>query len=193
MIYRIHHDQSYLMHSVPLLKALEALGDEHGTFAISTKPKPYLKVWKPFEVDYSACTGSKAKVMPDISENGGRLCLSEKAFTVLEGLLSGDGEFLPVTSQAGQGCIFNPLKSAEELGAVKETSITFDQHGNLENFEFNEQALSATVVFKTALDNFTGIYCTQQVKDAIESEGLTGVRFYSDVSNPIGEPYGVIQ
>lgn len=194
MIYRIHHNEAYLMHSVPPVEAMTKLGEQHGTFAFNAEPKPYAEVWQPLHIDFSPCTGSKAKAIPDISENFGRLFLSQKAYATLKDLLSNCGEFLPVTYGDGeQGYIFNPLLTAEQLRAVDKKLTTHDKHGNLEHFGFIEDKLQDTAIFKTELDTFKGIFCSEEVKQACEEAGLTGTNFNPDVSNPIGEGYGTEQ
>ncbi len=194
MMYRIHHDENYLMHVIPPVESMNKLGAEHGTFAFNAEPKKYAEVWQPLHIDFQACTGSKAKEIPDISENFGRLFLSPKAFAALEALLTPCGEYLPVTyGKAEQGYIFNPLLTAEQLNAIDEKLTTHDQHGNLEHFGFQKEKLKNTAIFKTQLDTFKGIFCNEEVKQTCEAEHLTGVRFNPDVSNPIGEAYGTEQ
>lgn len=190
MIYRIHHNEAYLMHSVPPVEAMTKLGEQHGTFAFNAEPKPYLAVWQTLHIDFSPCTGSKAKAMPDISENFGRLFLSEKAYSALKELLSASGEFLPVTYEGGEGYLFNPLLTAEQCDAVDPKLTTHDQHGNLEHFGFMQEKLKDAPIFKTELDTFKGIFCAEEVKRVCEDAELTGVTFHPDVSNPIGEGYG---
>lgn len=194
MIYRIHHDENYLMHVIPPVESMKKLGAEHGTFAFNAEPKKYAEVWQPLHIEFAACTGKKTKTIPDISENFGRLFLSQKAYTTLKELLAESGEFLPVTfDKAGQGYIFNPLLTAEQLSAVDEKLTTHDQHGNLENFGFQKEKLKETAILKTQLDTFKGIFCNDAVKQACEAENLTGIRFHPDVANPIGEAYGTEQ
>lgn len=194
MMYRIHHDENYLMHVIPPVESMNKLGAEHGTFAFNAEPKKYAEVWQPLHIDFQACTGKKTKSIPDISENFGRLFLSRKAYTVLKELLSNCGEFLPITYESvEQGYIFNPLLTAEQLNALDEKFTTHDPHSNLEHFGFVEEKLKDTAIFKTQLDTFKGIFCNEEVKQAYEAAHLTGVRFNPDVSNPIGEAYGTEQ
>ena len=194
MIYRIHHDENYLMHSVPPVEAMTKLGEQHGTFAFNAEPKPYAQIWQSLHIDFGSCARSKSKGIPDISENFGRLFLSTRAHSSLKDLIAKCGEFLPVTyDKAGHGYIFNPLLTAEELGAVDKKLIAHDQHGNLEHFGFIEDKLKNASIFKTGLDTFKGIFCSEEVKQAFEAAELTGIRLSPDISNPIGEVYGTEQ
>ena len=194
MIYRIHHDENYLMHVIPPVESMNKLGAEHGTFAFNAEPKKYVEVWQPLHIEFKACTSKKTKYIPDISENFGRLFLSQKAHDILKELLADCGEFLPITyGRVEQGYIFNPLLSAENLNAIDEKLTTHDQHGNLENFGFQKEKLKGIAVFKTQLDTFKGIFCSEDIKQAYEAAHLTGINFHPDVANPIGEAYGTEQ
>lgn len=108
-------------------------------------------------------------------------------------LLETCGELLPVTYKNGTGYIFNPLITAEQLGATVDKLTSHDQHGNLAHFGFVEAKLKDTAIFKTRLDTWTGIFCSDKLKRAYENAGLMGITFHPDVSNPIGEPHGTIQ
>lgn len=191
MIYRIHHDENYMMHVIPPVEAMEKLGEKYGTFAFNSEPKAYVHVWKRLGVEFRACDGKKTKTLPDISENFGRLLLSQKAYSSLEPLLAPCGEFLPINyGEKQSGYIFNPLLTAEQFDAVDEKLTTHDQHGNLESFSFKEAQLADAAIFKTQLDAFKGIFCNEAIKQTCSAAGLTGVHFHSDVANPIGEAYG---
>lgn len=193
MIYRLHHDESYLMHVVPPVESINKLGEKYGTFAFNAEPKSYKDIWQPLHIKFLACEGSQATVIPDISENFGRLFLSEKAHRELKTLLKSCGECLPVTFDGGQGYLFNPLLTAEQLNAVDKKLTVYDAYNNLESFSFVENNLGETNIFKTELDTYKGIFCSKTMKDACVASGLTGVVFYEDVSNPIGGCYGLSQ
>lgn len=190
MIYRILHDESYLMHVIPPVESMIKLGEEHGTFAFNAEPKSYREVWKPLEIEFRPCDGSKSTEVPDVSENFGRLFLSERAFEVLGALLSNCGECLPVTCGRHKGYIFNPTLTAEQSDAVDERLLSRDVHGNLVNFGFKEANLVGAPVFKTELDLYKGVFCLEPVKVAFESGKLTGVVFSQDAGNPIGAAHG---
>ncbi|MFT7689203.1 MAG: hypothetical protein ACI9FB_004571 [Candidatus Azotimanducaceae bacterium] len=63
-IYRIHHDENYLMHVIPPVESMNKLGAEHRTFVFNAEPKKYAKVWQPLHIDFSPGTVSKAKAVP---------------------------------------------------------------------------------------------------------------------------------
>ena len=194
MIYRIHHNEAFLMHVIPPIESMNKLGDVYGTFAFNAEPKKYAAIWAPLHIEFLAYEGRKTSITPDISENFGRLFLSEKAYKVLKELLESSGELLPVTyGTNNKGYIFNPLITAEETNALDTRLTTYDEYDNLTNFGFIEDALKTTTIFKTKLDCFKGIFCLDAFKQAYETAGLTGITFHPDVANPIGEAYGSSQ
>ncbi|WP_439509742.1 hypothetical protein [Marinimicrobium koreense] len=193
MIYRILHDESYLMHVIPPVESMAKLGEEYGTFAFNAEPKSYRDVWKPLEIEFRPCEGSKATEVPDVSENFGRLFLSERAFLVLGDLLEQSGECLPVTFGGRKGYIFNPTSTAEQYDAIIQSATAYDEHGNLVHFGFVEARLAGVPMFKTELDLYKGVFCGEPVRDLCVSEGLTGITFSPDASNPLGRSHGQIQ
>lgn len=193
MIYRIHHNERYLMHVVPPVESMTKLGEQFGTFAFNAQPIPYADIWQPLHIEFAPCEGSKASEIPDISENFGRLYVSHKAHEYLKELLTPHGEFLPVTFKGGEGHLFNPLTTAESLHAINESLTSHDAYGNLNHYGFMEAALGHTPLFKTELDTYKGIFCSDAVKIIYEANQLTGISFHPDLANPIGENYGTSQ
>lgn len=193
MIYRILHDESYLMHIIPPVESMAKLGEEYGTFAFNSEPTTYRDVWKPLEIEFRSCEGSMATEVPDLSENFGRLFLSEKAFSALGELLQQSGECLPVTFSGRKGYIFNPTVTAEQHNAVIQSATAYDEHGNLVHFAFDEARLAGVSVVKTNLDLYKGVFCGEQLKELCLTERLTGVTFSPDVSNPLRTSFGSVQ
>jgi len=189
--FRINQDDAYLVFNIPSQEVLDKLGRAH-PFHIDRSPIPYADLWPTtFNINFLASMGSKTKEIPDISEAGGRLFFSEKAFKKLKDICSNYGEFLPVSFDTGIGYIFNPLITAEQLGGVDKNLIGFDSNANLEHFGFKDSAIRNTPIFRTELDNYHGIFCTSTVKNAIEDAKLKGVKFNVDLVNTISEPYGI--
>jgi len=175
MLYRIHNDDNYLMHEVPAAESMRKLGPQYGAFAFNAKPDAYSKVWKPLHITFHS--SAKGQHFPDASENYARLFLTEDANTLLLPLLSNCGESLPITHDQGAGFIFNTLCTAESLNAVNPQLTTHDEHGNLVHYGFNEDRLSDHALFKTELDNYTRLYCTEVFKQAVENANLKGIVF----------------
>lgn len=192
MIYRIIHNEQFLMHVIPPVESMQKLGEVHGTFAFDASPKAYLEYWQPLTIEFKQCSGSKAVDVPDLSENFGRLFLSERAHEVLKDLLLLSGELLPVIYKQGRGYIFNPLKTVEEFNAYDESKCVYDDNGNLTYLAIDESAVENYGCLKTQRDAYKAMYCSEEIKQACESAGLTGVVFHRDLANPIGESFGEI-
>lgn len=181
------------MHVVPPTESMNKLGTKYGTFAFNPDPVSYTKVWTPLEIEFSACEKKTKNIIPDISENYGRLFLSETAYREFEELLSSSGEFLPVTCKGQQGYLFNPLNTAEQHSAVDEKLLGYDEHGNLVHYGFFEDKLEGIHIFKAELNNCTQLYCSEVFKNAVEKTTFAGIIFNTDIANPSGEAYGVVQ
>jgi len=111
--------------------------------------------------------------------------LSEKAYSTLKETLTGHGEFLPVTFNAGKGYIFNPL---EDIAPIKNTIIAGERGSPLPAaYQFNEDNLPP--IFKTEIDN-SRIFITTELYRIIRLNGLNGLLFYKDYSNTYAEPEG---
>lgn len=95
------------------------------------------------------------------------------------------GEFLPIKSNesASYGYIFNPLKTAEEFNAINESAVTHTTWGEVDSLGFNEEKLSNAALFRTELDSFRGIYCTEVFKQIVEKENLEGLIFSVDLDD----------
>lgn len=190
MIYSILQNNQYLMHIVPPVESMRKLGEKYGTFAFNPEPISYQKVWTPLEIEFQACEKHTQNITPEISENYGRLYMSENAHAALGKLLNECGEFLRVTHNGQQGYLFNPLHTAEQHDAVNTNLLGYDEHGNLVHYGFYEDKLKDIHIFKSELDNCTRLYCSEAFKAAVENLPLNGIYFCSDLGNPSGEAYG---
>lgn len=144
---------------------------------MDARPTRYLANWQPLQVSFfdEFPSGSDIKQRPDIMVDFlGKLFLGEKAVTALADLLDPAGELLPVSYDSTAGCLFNPLVIAEELNAVDTANVKRDQWGALLAPAFIEDSLSSAILFRTALDSYRGVYCSDTFKRAIEKAGLKG-------------------
>ena len=192
-IFRIYgDDQHYLNFVVPGSEVIKKLGGKEYPFHIDRTPKPYAHVWtEALEVDFYYGKQGKGKTIPDIIDNNGRLFLSPKAYDALHEILKSSGEFLPVYHKDGKGYIFNPLLSAEAMDGINKSLTTHDQYGNLTNFGFLEDKVKHATLFKTELDSYLGIFCSEEFKKIIEENKLCGITFGLDLGNPIGGTHGL--
>lgn len=152
---------------------------------VSAKAKPYLATWKSVTVNFSDdCEGMTGTKIPDIMPFQGKLFLSQKAYDTLKALIEGDGEFLPVNYEQGQGYIFNPLSVAEKVDGLNATISHKNEYGDIDAMAFHEDRVKAFAIFKSEFDNYKSVICREDVKDAIENAGFGGVYFTLDLGNP---------
>lgn len=154
-------------------------------FDVNFDAKPYLQLWKSMNVRFvdegSELSGS---LVPDISEHNGRLFLSQKAYDALKDLLAQDGEFLPVRYEQGSAFLFNPLSLAESVNGLDKDLSIRNEWGDIENLAFHEERVKDFVIFRSAFDNYRSAFCSDILKNAIESARLKGVFFTPDLGNP---------
>src|SRR5690606_5434652 len=96
-------------------------------------------------------------------------------------LLKPAGELLPVINDSTAGCLFNPLVIAGELNAVDTANVKRDQWDALLAPAFIEDKLSSAILFRTALDSYRGVYCSDTFKRAVEKAGLKGIMCSEDL------------
>jgi len=184
-VHRILNDDSYYTFVIPTREVLDKLGREH-PFHIDRSPVPYSDVWKePLFLDFGGEEGeTKHEVVPDLAMRNGRLFFNEKAYALLGADLQKDGEFLPVNYEGGTGYIFNPLTIAEKFWAVDDRITTYNEYGEVQNLGLFEEKLPAgTMVFRCEATKYAGVFCTDQMKEAVEDAGLVGIFFHPDLAN----------
>lgn len=187
MIHRICNDGSYLLYSMSTSDVLKKLGGNN-PFHIKRAPVPYADVWKePLCLDFGPGEETTKDVVPDLSANNGRMFFNEKAYGILSDHLKQDGEFLPVTYLGGSGYIFNPLVVADEHDAIDETVTMYDEYGDLDSLGFLEGKLPAgTLAFRSKVDVYYEVFCTDRLKQLVEDAGLVGITFHPDLSDLAG-------
>lgn len=183
-IYRIHPDRmNYQLLTISSEEVISKLGKQH-PFHIDPTPKPYASIWKPLEVSfYDSTSGKKETKLPDITIDHGRLFLNEAGINALSKLIEKDGEILPVIFGEQRGVIFNALKSAEDFNALDTKLSTKNDWGDLQSLAFFEEKIDSAILFKCQLEGFTGLFCNDAFKLAVERAKLNGVTFSVDLGN----------
>lgn len=121
--------------------------------------------------------------IPDICVFQERLFLNAKAYSVLEGIIKLDGEFLPVNCEGSDAYIFTPLRVAETVGGLDLQLSKKNEWSDLENLAFHEDKIEGWSLFRCEYDLFMSLHCRQEIKDAIEQAGLKGVFFIAELGN----------
>lgn len=183
-IYRIHPDRmNYQLLTISSEEVISKLGKQH-PFHIDPTPKPYASVWKPLEISfYDSTSGNKKTKLPDISVDHGRLFLNEAGRNALSALIEADGEILPVSFGGQLGVIFNALKCAEDFNALDTKCSTKNDWGDLQSLAFIEEKIEPVILFKCQFEGFTGLFCNEAFKSAVERAKLNGVTFSDDLGN----------
>lgn len=191
-IQRLHQDERYLTYML-YSQDMQDFMDVHHATHDGGIPGRYGERWKTLNIKFVDMAENGASKIPDLSFDIDHLFLNKRAFKVLKPLLFDHGEFLPVNHDGNKGYFFNALKIAEDMDALLEELVGFDEHGNLEHFAFDESKINGTPFFKAEIDSYSGSFCTQKFIDMVTEEKLTGLQFYPDVSNVIGGAYPIMQ
>lgn len=183
-IYRIHPDRMhYQLMTISSEEIISKLGKQN-PFHIDPTPRPYTHIWKPLEISfYDSTTGKNKAKQPDITLDHGRLFLNNAGCDALSKLIETDGELLPVFFEGQSGAIFNTLKCAEDLNALDTKRSTKNDWGDLQSLVFVEENLNAAVLFRCRFDGFTGLFCNDAFKLAVEQANLKGITFSVDLGN----------
>lgn len=183
MIFRIHPNVKEYFHFLVSADEVESKLGEGCRFHLEKKPKHYNEIWKPLNLDFFNNYDSQPKLEPDISVWNGHLYLSSKAYDALAEKLAGSGEFLPVSSDEGSGYLVNVLNIADDFDAVDDKLTVRNEWNELVSLGFDEEKLEEIPLFRTKQDTYRGIYCSDRIKDAIESAQLSGVIFSPDLAD----------
>lgn len=116
--------------------------------------------------------------IPDVSvwAAGACLILSPKAYRILGELMMSSGEFLPVAVGNATYQIFNCLTIGEADESKSKFRYANDKKLGLEYLEFKKSA-SELLIFKSKVESCLTLFCSDQLKEAVESFELSGLIF----------------
>lgn len=138
---------------------------------------------QPFEAEfYPLDNGTKPTILPDLSlwQNTG-LVLSEKAVDTLGSSLRLLGELLPFQCE---GKSYSLFRCTQSVNADMEKSSKLTEDGldiEIRQLGFSASEVGTAAIFKTPYDSYRNLFCTLKFKQAIESKGLTGIYFDTDL------------
>lgn len=118
------------------------------------------------------------------------MVVSQKGYEDLATDLKAYGEFLPVTGEGNSYWVLHVTKfiSADAINSLLSTRIIDEAECiNVERLAFHEEAVSDLLIFRTAFTDYKNIYCTEKFKDLVETKGLKGLIFSTDLAG-INEP-----
>lgn len=144
--------------------------------------------WKALGGSFYQPDGYKLKSvnMPDIDIWSTMLVLYKKADKALEPEISSLGEYLPVTCEDIEYRLFHTMSviddSAIDFEKSEKTMVDGIFMGVEKLFFHEDKVPEDTLLFRTSFDNHTAVYCTEQFKNKVESSGLKGLFFETDLS-----------
>ncbi|XQW86704.1 hypothetical protein ACOYR1_08275 [Thalassotalea piscium] len=117
----------------------------------------------------------------DINIHSHFLVLKMKAYNVLHEQLKAFGEFLPLNVEGDKMMMFNLLTFANENQDLCEMSYLDGLENGLKTLSFEASDVTNKIIFKSKLQGGMNKYCTENFKYLVEKNGLTGVRFDTDL------------
>lgn len=122
---------------------------------------------------------------PDICLWGsGCLLLNLRAYYALGELLSGQGEFLPITVDLESMFVFNCLTWGKEDMGLTETQYVDGYEDGIATLAFEPDDIATKLVFKSKLAGAGLVFASHAFKELIEAHQLQGLRFDADLMNP---------
>lgn len=185
MIYRVKYDrQNYMVFDISADEIEYGLGD---IFLLYDSASSWSEFWKPLNGRFLDDSDSQQLVkVPDVSTWFiNELVLNDDAFSKLSVHLSKCGEFLPVAVEGIPYWILHVNKFIDMHAIDESKSERFLDAANcinLVSLTFNESEISDLLLFRTEYTGYKNLYCTEKFKSLIESSGLKGLLFSTDLA-----------
>ncbi|SBS30483.1 hypothetical protein MSP8886_01827 [Marinomonas spartinae] len=171
-----------------VMSLAEQLGSKKLTRQLRMQPatnESLSSIWKENVRGQFSDVLGKGSMIPDIScWRGTYLVLSPKGYHYLKEPLSSEGEFLPIQVEDTTFHVFNCLSFGleNEPLCVKKYLDGFED--GLETLHFDEDDIEPRFLFKSQLQGCSVLYATDSFKQLYDENGLTGLRFDSDLLTP---------
>lgn len=143
--------------------------------------------WPVLQTDFQDLEGEKNSPLPDVRPwFDSSLVLSPRAYRLLGDALKQCGELLPVQAEGDTYYIFNCLTVGED----DKDNCSFKQ---VEGIDFELERLTFKdsnakhFIFKSEMDSYRNLFCTDRFKNAVEEFGLTGISFDESLIDPVPE------
>lgn len=184
MIYKLRFDpHNYLNFYIDAVDIELILGD----FFLLDEPQ-WAEFWKPLNGTFSNDSDNQnLTAVPDITEWFGHNCLvlNQKAFDALNQQLAAHGELLPIQSEGKPYWLFHSTtKTGMDKIDESKSTRTIEETGfvDMQSLSFKEETLKNQLVFQTEFSNYRNMYCTEEFKTLVESNGLKGLYFSTDLA-----------
>lgn len=174
------------------LNTLDVLGDNDKNIDLdiildfNSKTTPLEPYWPKLATEFIAGESQNSPI-PDISYwLEASLVLSPRAYRLLGDSLKQCGELLPVEAEGETYYIFNCLTVGEDdkdnCSFKQVEGIDFE----LERLTFKDSNLDY-FIFKSEMDSYRNLFCSERFKQAVEKFGLTGISFDESLIDPVPE------
>lgn len=165
------------------------LGD---IFLLNDPTSTWSDFWKPLPGKFTDWSDKKNVLkIPDITVwFTNEIVLNKKGYEDLANSLNNYGEFLPITVEGKPYWVLHVTKFVTEdaINTLHSTRIIDEAECiTVEDLAFNEQAISDLFIFRTEFTGYKNIYCTEKFKTLIETAGLRGLLFSTDLAG-VNEP-----
>jgi hypothetical protein len=183
MIYRLRFDRfNYLVGDISLREIKAKMGDY---FAL--KAPLWIDIWNPVDIQFRDDSDKKNVVTPpDITcWFTNELILNKKAYDALGEKLSSCGELLPAFCEGIPYWVLHVTKKTGMEAVNIDASKRIVEEGgfiDMQTLEFEEGVIKDLLIFKTEFSGYRNIYCTEKFKALIESLGLKGLLFSTDLA-----------
>lgn len=168
-------------------KMLKALGRQAYS-GFTRRDASLAEHWEDFEGRFEAPDGEFAPLAtPDIStwSAGPHLLLSPKAYDVLQETLAPWGEFLDAPCNGIHYRVFNCRTTRPADPITSKAKLEDGLQVGLESLNFRPSQIDGAPVFKTDFDYHTSLFCDDQFKAQVESHGLKGLTFRTDLATSL--------
>ena len=184
MIYKLRADRAnYLNCYIDSYTIEKTIGDffllHEDTWADFWKSVPCK-----FVDDSDAHTAIK---VPDITvwETENSLVLNQNAYDKLKQHLAKVGELLPIECEGTPYWLFHSTnKTGMKHVDLNQSARQVDEvdYVEMQALVFKEDSLKDQLVFQTEFSNYRNMYCTEEFKTLVESNGLKGLYFSTDLA-----------
>jgi hypothetical protein len=186
--YRITADYgNFLAFHLPMKDVIQKLGKSFPPKKLMHFYKynlSLIEAWSDLSGQFSPIESSDNNLpIPDVSLwSSGSLLFSDHAKNTVEKHIGSMGEFLPVQSENGLVWIFNCLtvvNADEERSSREEID---GQAISVSQISFHEEDVTKNLIFKSAFDGCTTVYCNEDFHRLIIQMNLKGINFNENLA-----------
>ncbi len=120
----------------------------------------------------------------DVNLYGNFLVLNIRAYECLSQFMRGCGEFSLLKTDGDELFLFNPLNFVKEDLSLTEKAYLDGFEDGIKNLVFDNDDINEKLLFKSKLQGGLSIYCTDDFKNLVANNELSGLIFSTDLLSP---------